>query len=858
MNQRSFKRLCYGIFAASFGAATITAFILLTLYFQQPRINDYLNSSLKTELQKRLPPDLLIKVIQLNWSWKGLYRLEPFTLLLEIENPSLQLTSRGPLSWSLPAAWTFWAKREAQKTIELEYQSQLLIRLKPISVEGEDANLEDQPKPSANSQPLLSQAANNSYSFDLDLKAGFDPNESRLTKSQISFTANELSFKNLQLRSMALELKADFTSKSKVAEFEIPEIDARLKIDQINYQNAELQVEVGQLDLRSSLKNCDFFLDFQSPFIRAAHKELRAEVARQSLQLFSQNVCEDKTRFDLAFDLKAVQAQQSELNLAVEQLKLIAEAVIRLPRFLSAKRPLEEQNHHHHHDHSQEQDQNFLVNAGVKVKGLEILKGDFYFSPPIENQQVVLSLKGDLKPEQAHPRLSDFSIKMVQSKQKVSIQQDGVSWLQLQASSKNLISKSDPMRFTFKLRQQLSVIRDLLPPQDFSGWQFDSEIDAQVEATKNAEKWGLIAPSFIELKQFKLVHAELKHQSSFNLRADLLSQTKAQIEIFAPEIKQLNLQAKILKWVMPIKVEPSKVRVLPTVVPLTVKGLQLQFEPLAGYVSWQDGLVYEFSTGLQLYPVSLKKLAQKLCLSPDITPDGFLQLSYPKLNLTQNQVTSQGHGNLQVFGGKIEIDQFEINDFLSSAPKTKLSANWSGLDLNLIGDFTQFGGMVGLVEGHLNDLSFEGTLLRDYDFLFRLKPIPNNRKFYFSKVATNNLIRIFSRGQGLDRGASGLLLDLSSQVLGDYGVSYAGLRARTQNNFVILETFDPDEVVEREGSHFLLYGARIKMPLSTKTYPIILSQTGWNGFVYYFKDSLLALMDKQETKEETVCSPEPN
>jgi hypothetical protein len=475
------------------------------------------------------------------------------------------------------------------------------------------------------------------------------------------------------------------------------------------------------------------------------------------------------------------------------------------------------------------------INSLSKGQALELLWGDKYLDPPIENYMIHFDLLSDLN-EGFKPIALSMEAQHIDKK----------NYINLEVSSSNLLDTAVTKDTRISSQFDLAEIKKMSPPMPLAGWEVDGSIQSQIGLQRTGTDWKILKGSTLDFKNFLILNKEIRHQTDqLNLKLTAQKQNQFIVDLNIPSIRQLNWHGALGPWKIPIKYVDGTIDIPVTQIPLKIQGLDIQLKPLKVDVQFKDQLKYSLTTGLSLPPTPLKSLSEQICISPEVTPAGTLSLNYPHLRLSNNQVSTQGSGQLDVFGGQISIDEFEIDQVFSHSPITFLSAKWERLELGEIGDFTKFGGMVGHASGHLKNVGFMGTLLKDYDFKFSLEPRLAQSKFYFSRRATQNLIEIFAQGQGLSQGPANAILRLSSRILGDYGISYAGLRAHTQNNFVILETFDPPEVVRKENTRYLLYGSRIKMPLSTQTYPVILSKNGWNGFVYYFRDSLLTLMQQK-------------
>ena len=822
------KKLCYILAGFIVLLMLLIVVVGAAAYVLQPKIKQVLNQVVETQIEQRLPETFSIKKWELDWSWVSLLKLQPLELVIELTGPDLKLFARGPLTLAVPHRWLIFSSSNSENTFYFSERKpeDLQINYRP---DFEITHFSKETSPSSLK-----------VNGGLHLEAIMEWQNKHIRSLKASGNLNDFFFQNLQIKALnfqwiAPDIPTETISTDASNAFFLPDMRLKAELDEIQFEALSARINSQTIELEFNITDCSLQGQVSAKDTHFSNnKSLKVEIQQQTLALTNPQACRAKLDSELVYRASNFSLESEEHHLQLALGELTGEGLI-------------EKNHS---DMLQSQ-------WRWSPSQLEVLKEDLYFSPPIDKHLITTSLEIE-NSDTGDQQINQIELQLAE---KAS---PGRPWLSTRAQWKDPNTQStkdpdnqQPILIDFSLQQSFQNLRELAPTFSTLGWEIEANVHTNLKLLWDKTGWQLLPPSHLNLAPLEITHLELKHKSSHEFKAQYHHRTRALIEVNSKELRQLNLEGSLINWKVPLKIERGRAIIEPTPIPIQVQGLTINMKPLSGIISWQQPrLSYDLITGLKLEPVSLKRLSQKLCIDPEITPSGRLSLNYSTLKLTENQLLSEGKGRLDVFGGSIHLSDFEIDQLVSAAPITRLSANWEELDLSLIGDFTQFGGMIGTARGHLKNLTFLGTLLRDYDFLFQLKPAPNKSKFYFSRRATNNLIQIFAQGQGLDQGPTGTLLNLSGRILGDYGIQYAGLRAQTQNNFVLLETFDPPEVVKREGQRFLLYGARIKMPLSTRSYPLILSQNGWNGFVYYFRDSLLNLMGPKATPErERVCLP---
>lgn len=287
-----------------------------------------------------------------------------------------------------------------------------------------------------------------------------------------------------------------------------------------------------------------------------------------------------------------------------------------------------------------------------------------------------------------------------------------------------------------------------------------------------------------------------------------------------------QIQSGSLNWTLPSETELTLGRAKPLKIGLGPGDLAL--ESLKGA---------QGTLGLRLDApyADTQTLVQEACVRDGVIPPSLALNMIPQsFELEGQKLLMNGSFEASVFQGTLLVQAIEMTlDPFSPWPTVRFYLTATDIDLSSLGRFSQFGGMVGRLDIHLQEFLFQNGYVENYDLEFRLLEPAKGGQIEFSEEATQNLIRIFAQGQGIQ---SSLLIKLAGQFFGSYGIDYGGFHAKTEANHVVVSTFDPEFVVDREGARYFLYGNRIKMPIESPQYPVVLSRQGWTGFLKYLFD----------------------
>ncbi len=155
-------------------------------------------------------------------------------------------------------------------------------------------------------------------------------------------------------------------------------------------------------------------------------------------------------------------------------------------------------------------------------------------------------------------------------------------------------------------------------------------------------------------------------------------------------------------------------------------------------------------SGIALSGIRLERISDELELLP---LEGALNGSLSGVRLSPSQLSVDGGGVIEAFGGTVEVRDISGQDVLSRFPKLRLSADFRDLDLGALTRRIDFGEMTGILEGTLEDLElFRGVPVR---FFARLETTHREGMPRTVDVKAVNNITILGTGQRagvLDRG----------------------------------------------------------------------------------------------------------
>src|SRR5690606_20053623 len=146
----------------------------------------------------------------------------------------------------------------------------------------------------------------------------------------------------------------------------------------------------------------------------------------------------------------------------------------------------------------------------------------------------------------------------------------------------------------------------------------------------------------------------------------------------------------------------------------------------------------------QLEIPELKKLVEPLCLDTDWVPSSRLELNYKKVQIQKGHLITEGRSRFELFEGLIELNDLKIFDVFTKAPESQFQLMWEHIQLNALGSFLSFGKMNGSFRGYAKDVTMQGLLPTQFDFLLKAEPPPGKPQVVFSSLAMKNLVTLLS------------------------------------------------------------------------------------------------------------------
>jgi hypothetical protein len=147
-------------------------------------------------------------------------------------------------------------------------------------------------------------------------------------------------------------------------------------------------------------------------------------------------------------------------------------------------------------------------------------------------------------------------------------------------------------------------------------------------------------------------------------------------------------------------------------------------------------------SGVELSGIRLETLSDQLGLIP---LEGAVNGRLAGVRLSPAKLSVDGGGQIEVFGGSVEVRDISGEDVLSRFPKITLSADFHDLDLGALTRRFDFGEMTGTLEGSLEDCElFRGVPVR---FSARLETVHRKGVPRTVDVKAVNNITILGTGQ---------------------------------------------------------------------------------------------------------------
>jgi hypothetical protein len=293
--------------------------------------------------------------------------------------------------------------------------------------------------------------------------------------------------------------------------------------------------------------------------------------------------------------------------------------------------------------------------------------------------------------------------------------------------------------------------------------------------------------------------------------------------------------------------------------PLEVPGIPFHLGTFSGALDLkpakgaeEEGPQYYLKTHLEVPPLGLERLSTPFCL-PKRLPPALLSVRFPKLELYNGTIDPEGTVRVNLFEGQITVDDIGLFDLFSEVPETDFNLDFKGIRLDQAGNWSALGEIDGFLEGYAHDVMIVSWLPTHFDLRMEAKP-HDSAKIAFSPDALENFVRVVAGEDALESLpgiAKWFMFGWPARLNSGYDVDYAGISAFSQDGNILIETLDPpDPDKKNSGNHFILKGARFKMPLKSSHYPLIVDNTAMGGFVHQRVTYLLNLAEEKRLERE--------
>jgi hypothetical protein len=213
-------------------------------------------------------------------------------------------------------------------------------------------------------------------------------------------------------------------------------------------------------------------------------------------------------------------------------------------------------------------------------------------------------------------------------------------------------------------------------------------------------------------------------------------------------------------------------------------------------VFWNDliGMPQAVSLSLDVRNLQLQKLTETLGW---YRFGGTLSGSIPKIEWSGESLRSQGEIDVDVFGGRLQIGQLEIENPFSSVPSIKLDARFQDIQLEQASATFAFGSISGILAGTVSDL----VLANKQPSQFRANIHSVEKRGVSQRISVESLNKITVLSSGNEAGA------LYAGIAGffdNFRYSKLGFRATLKNDKLTLRG-----VESLDGQEYLVVGTFI-------------------------------------------------
>jgi len=173
---------------------------------------------------------------------------------------------------------------------------------------------------------------------------------------------------------------------------------------------------------------------------------------------------------------------------------------------------------------------------------------------------------------------------------------------------------------------------------------------------------------------------------------------------------------------------------------------------------------------------------------------GTLTGSIPKIEWTGESLHSQGEIEVNVFGGRVQIRQLEIENPFSLVPSIKLDARFQDIQLEQLSKTFAFGRISGVLEGTVSDL----VIANRQPSRFKADIHSVEKRGVSQRISVEALNKITVLSSGSDSGA---LYGGIAGLFDNFAYSKLGFKATLKNDKLVLRG-----VESRDSQEYLVVG----------------------------------------------------
>lgn len=189
---------------------------------------------------------------------------------------------------------------------------------------------------------------------------------------------------------------------------------------------------------------------------------------------------------------------------------------------------------------------------------------------------------------------------------------------------------------------------------------------------------------------------------------------------------------------------------------------------------------------------------------------GSVEGAIPEITMTEGSIRSVGEILIQIFGGRLQVRDLEIEQVFSAVPTLKLGADFEGISLRGLTEAFEVGQISGIVRGGIRDLAIvNGQPMR---FEAWIESVPTRGVPQRISVRAIHQLSILG-GAGGDPLTSGIL-----SFFDEYRYAKLGFWCRLRNDRFVLEG-----VEEHEGKEYLVVGSLLPPRVNVVSHTQVIS-----------------------------------